>query len=152
MLDYRLEHLFTFVAQLQPPQVLGAMATGVRVNFAIAGGEVSGPRLKGRLLAVGADFFNLQTDGVGTLDVRAAIETHDGALIDVRYQGVGDLGEDGHARFLRGELPPTLALRTAPRMATSHPDYLWANRLQCIGIGEADFSTLKVRYDVYSVR
>jgi hypothetical protein len=29
------------------------------------------------------------------------------------------------------------ALRVVPRYQTSHPDYLWLNRLQCLGIGQA---------------
>jgi hypothetical protein len=152
MLAHQIEHIFSYRAQLKPPEVLGAMPGGVRVNFTILGGEVSGPKLKGTVQAVGADFFTLRTDGVGILDVRACLKTHDGALIDVAYQGVGDLGEDGYAQFLAGELPPKLQLRTAPRMTCAHPDYLWVNRLQCMAIGYIDMQTVEVFYDVYALR
>jgi hypothetical protein len=63
--------------------------------------------------------LTLRHDGVGVLDVHAAIETPEGVLIDLSYQGFGDFGADGHAKFLRGELPSTLALRTAPRIRTT---------------------------------
>jgi len=152
MLAYQLEHIFSYRAQLSAPQVLGAMPGGVRVNFPIVGGEVTGPRLKASVQAVGADFFNLRTDGVGILDVRACLKTHDGALIDVAYQGVGDLGEHGYEQFLAGELPPVLQLRTAPRMSCAHPDYLWVNRLQCMAVGYIDMQTVEVFYDVYALR
>lgn len=57
----------------------------------------------------------LRTDGVGILDVRATIETHDGALIYAAYSGVIDLGEDGYQKFLQGELPASgTPIRTAP--------------------------------------
>src|SRR3546814_14908455 len=55
------------------------------------------------------------------LDVRTTIETDDGALIYTHYVGIGDMGVDGHARFLAGELPPKLVLRTGPRFSTAHP-------------------------------
>jgi hypothetical protein len=100
---------------------------------------------------VGADFFTLRTDGVGIIDVRATIETHDGALIDVAYSGVADLGADGHQKFLSGTLQPRFTLRTVPRAQTAHPAYQWINRLQCIGIGEADLEKLEVSYDIYGI-
>jgi hypothetical protein len=153
MLPYQLDYLCSYRAQLQaPPEVIGPVPGGVRVNFYVTGGEVEGPRLRGKLRAVGGDWMTVREDGVGILDVRATIETHDGALIEIAYQGVGDLGEDGHARFLAGELPPKLSLRTAPRMRTAHPDYQWLNRLQLLNVGEADLQTFEVRYDVYAVR
>ena len=87
------------------------------------------------------------------LDVRATIETrNDEALIHVSYSGVGDLGEDGYERFLRGDLPGSVPLRVVPRFLTAHPDYRWLNRLQCLGIGEVDLERSEVSYDVYAVR
>jgi len=148
----QLDYLCSYQAQLQAPEVIGAVPGGVRVNFYVTGGVVDGPRLRGRLLPVGGDWMTVREDGIGLLDVRATIETHDGALIDLRYEGVGDLGVEGQQRFLRGELPDTLSLRTVPRMRTAHPDYLWLNRLQLLNVGVADLKTFEVRYDVYAVR
>ncbi|MDD3761703.1 MAG: DUF3237 domain-containing protein [Nevskiales bacterium] len=153
MFDYTLEHLCSYSARLEaPPEMIGAVPGGVRVNFYVTGGEVEGPKLRGRLRPVGGDWMTVREDGVGILDVRATIETDDGALIEITYQGVGDLGPDGHAALLAGTLPPRLTLRTAPRVRTAHPDYLWMNRLQLIGVGEANLETFEVRYDVYAVR
>ncbi|MFN2424819.1 MAG: DUF3237 domain-containing protein [Candidatus Binatia bacterium] len=152
MHEYSLEHIFSLTIPLDAPQWVGATPEGLRIIFPTAGGEVDGPRLRGRVLPGGGDWFTGRRDGVGILDVRTTIETHDGALIYLFYTGVADLGEDGYDRAVRGELPPLLKLRTAPRFQTAHPDYQWLNRLQCVGIGEAATGELKVSYDVYALR
>ena len=43
-------------------------------------------------------------------------------------------------------------LRIAPRFVTSHPEYLWLNRLLCFGVGEYRAQTNIATYDVYAVR
>jgi hypothetical protein len=84
--------------------------------------------------------------------VRATIETHEGALIHMAYTGVGDLGADGHQKFLDGVLPPRLQLRAASRFQTAHPAYQWLTRLRCLNVGEADLERFEAGYDVYAVR
>jgi hypothetical protein len=151
MVAYQLAHLFSYTATLTPPEVIGPVPEGIRVNFYITGGEVSGPRAQGKLRGVGGDSFTLRRDGVGILDVRATIETGDGALLYVSYSGVGDLGEDGYDKFLRGEVPKIVPLRIVPRFQTAHPAYQFLNRLQCLGIGEANLEEFTAHYDVYDV-
>jgi hypothetical protein len=41
-------------------------------------------------------------------------------------------------------------LRTSPRLLASHPEYLWLNRLQCLG--EYCSSSNAASYGVYAVR
>jgi hypothetical protein len=153
MYSCELDHIFSYTATLKaPPEVIGPTPVGLRVNFYITGGEATGPRVRGTLRPVGGDWLTLRPDGVGILDIRATIETHDGALIDVAYTGVGDLGEDGYDRFLRGDLPEKLPLRVVPRFLTAHPEYQWINRVQCVSIGDVDFAKFLVSYDVYALR
>ncbi len=153
MLPYVLEHVCSYVGRLQtPPEVIGPVAEGIRVNFYSTGGEATGPMIRGTIRPVGGDWLTIRTDGIATLDVRTTIETDDGALIHVAYTGVGDLGEDGHQQFLQGHLPPRLALRAVPRFQTVHPKYQWLNRVQGLSIGEADLERFEARYDVYAVR
>ena len=153
-LPYQLEHLFSYEATLQmPPELIGPVPEGIRVNFYVTGGQVQGPRLQGTLRPVGGDWLTLGRDGIARLDVRATIETADGALLYVTYPGVIDFGEDGYDRFLRGELPPDgTPIRTAPQVRTAHPDYQWLHRVQCLGVGEVLASQGRVRYDVYAIR
>ena len=152
MFEYSLEYLCSFSGTLDMPQAIGPVPEGLRLVFPVTGGRIDGPRLHGRVLPGGGDWFVGRPDGIGILDVRMTIETDDGGLIYVAYSGVGDLGEDGYEKALRGELPPVLQLRTAPRFVTAHPDYEWINRLQCVGIGEAVTGELRVAYDIYALR
>jgi hypothetical protein len=146
-----LRHLFAYSANLAPPEVIGPVPGGIRVNFYVTGGTVEGPRLTGTVLPVGGDWLTLREDGVAVLDVRITLKAADDALILVSYRGIGDLGSEGYERFLRGELPPTLALRTAPVFSVAAPQYQWLHRVLCVSTGEVDFARLRVQYDVFAV-
>lgn len=153
MFPYTMEHICSYGVSLQTPfEVIGETPAGLRINAYVTGGRVEGARLSGEFLPVGGDWLTIRPDGVGVLNVRATIRTHDQALIYVQYQGVLELGEDGYARMLAGDPPPRAPIRSAPRLTSAHPDYLWVNRLQCVNIGEVDFATASVRYDVYALR
>ena len=150
---YELEHIFSYSVGIHwPLEVIGETPVGLRMNTYIAGGEVWGPRVRGRVLPVGADWLTIRLDGIGMLDVRGTIETHDGALLYVSYTGVMELGPDGYQQILAGVSPGKVAQQTASRILTSHPDYLWLNRLQCLNFGMSDFETKTVTYDVYAVK
>lgn len=152
MIDYHLEHIMTYTATLAPPEIIGPVPEGVRVNFYVTGGIISGPKVFGKLRPVGADWLTVRRDGIAALDVRATAETNDGALLYITNPGIIDLGENGYEDFLNGTAPASgIAIRTSPRIQTSHPSYLWLNRLHCIGIGQAFVERLEVGYDVYAV-
>ena len=106
--------------------------------------------MKGKLRPVGGDWLLLRKDGIGVLDVRTTMELEGGAL--ATYGGVLDLGPNGYEEFAQGILPPRIELKIAPRFYTSHPDYLWLNRLQGIGNGLFERDQLRVTYDIYAVR
>jgi hypothetical protein len=153
MLDCSLEGIFSYTATVNsPPEVIGPVPEAIRVNFYVTGGRVEGPKLNGKILPVGGDWLTIRTDGVGILDARATFETEDGALIYTTYSGVLDLGEDGYHKFLRQEMPAYIQLRIAPRYYTAHHEYKWLNRVQCLGIGQADMERSEVHYDIYAVR
>jgi hypothetical protein len=95
MFEYRLEHIVSYTATLAAPEIIGPVAEGVRVNFYVTGGKATGPKVSGKILPVGGDWLTIRRDGVGILDVRATLQTHDGALIYVSCGGTHDLGEDG---------------------------------------------------------
>ena len=153
MLPFELEHVCSYHALLKdPPEVIGPTPEGIRMNFAVTGGEVTGPKVRGKILAGGGDWITVRPDGVGRLDVRATVETHDGALLYITYTGVADLGEDGYQRVEWGDLPAQVPLRAAATIHTSHADYRWLNRLQLLNVGEANLAHFEVNYDVYAVR
>ncbi len=146
-----LRHLFAYSATLERPEIIGPVPEGILANFYVTGGIVEGPRLNGKLLPVGGDWLTLRPDGVAEIDVRITMKMLDDALIFVRYRGTADLGSDGYQRFLRGDLPPTLALRTVPEFRVAAPQYQWLHRILCISTGEVDFARSSVRYDVFEV-
>jgi Protein of unknown function (DUF3237) len=153
VINYKLEHILSYTGELaRTPEVIGPVPEGIRVNFYNVGGEITGSGIRGKIRPTGGDWMTVRRDGVAILDVRATFETHDAALILVSYRGVIDLGNEGYDKFLRGELPAAAQIRTSPRFATSHPQYLWLNRLHCIGVGEYLAATNQATYDVYAVR
>ena len=153
MFDYQLDHIFSYHITVGFPEIIGAEPDGLRLNFYLTGGKVTGPKVFGKVRPGGADWVKVRRDGIALIDVRAVFETKDGALIYVTVEGTADLGEDGYERTRSGKTPrsPT-RYRTFPRFRTAHPEYTWLNRLHCLGIGEASFVRFRVDYDVYAVR
>jgi hypothetical protein len=150
--ELRLEHICSYWATLSPPEIIGPLAEGLRANVYVTDGEVLGPKIRGHFRRVGGDWLSLRPDGIGVLDVRATMELEDGGLIYTTYGGVADFGPDGYQKFLEGNPPALVRLRITPRYYTGHSDYLWLNRLQCIGVGEVDMKQLRVTYDIYAVQ
>lgn len=149
----QMEHVTSYRATLAEPEVIGPVPEGLRLNFYVTGGEVLGPRIKGVVRPVGADWLTVRPDGVGILDVRTTLETEDGALIYTHYTGVAEFGPEGYSRFIEGTPPPPegFDLKIRPVYQTSHPDYLWLNRAFCIGVGKAFPDKREVSYDIYSI-
>ena len=84
-----LEPLMTLRGELrQPPTDVGATPSGTRQIHDLVGGRFEGPKLRGTVLPSGGDWLLVGADGVGRLDVRATLETEDGARIYVQYPGV----------------------------------------------------------------
>ena len=152
-LKYSLEHIMSYKALLGPPEIIGPTPDGLRVNVYVTGGEVSGPNIQGKVLPVGGDWYTIRSDGMGILNVRATIETNDGALIYVSYKGVSDHGEDAYDKYLKGETTPQERIvRSNPKTSTAHPKYVWLNRLFCLGIGKIAADVSEIIYDVYAVK
>jgi hypothetical protein len=107
-----------------PTQEVGAVPRGTRVTFPIIGGSFEGERLRGKVLP-GADWTMKRADGVVELDERITLETDDGALIHVSFDGVLD-----------SRPPGAPYLRTAPRFETAAEKYSFLNRLLALGTGE----------------
>jgi hypothetical protein len=133
-----LRFAFEISVEVQPPLDLGQTQAGHRRIIAIAGGTVSGPRLQGRLLALGADWQILRADGTGDLDARYTIQTDDGALIYVVNRGVRHGPAEVLARLNRGERvdPGSYYFRSSAIFETSSPEHAWLTRAVVIGVGE----------------
>jgi len=132
--------LGTMTAELQQPFILDGTPVGGRWIFEVASAVMEGERLTAKLKGqAAADWLIVGPDGTGTLDVRALMETDDGALIFVQYNGRVDVSAGGAA--------PTYA---TPRYETGDDRYRWLNKIQAVAKGQLNGSTLT--YDVYELR
>lgn len=141
-----LRHLCDLAVDLASPIELGAGPRGVRRIIPIVGGAVEGERLRGRILNLGADWQTILADGTAELDTRYGIETHDGALVDIRNFGFRHGPEDVIAALARGEEvdPASYYMRTHPRFETGDPRYAWLNRTICVGTGAREKARVRV--------
>ena len=143
----KLDFLCTLYATLKTPVDVGATPTGARQIFDVTGGRVEGERLRGSVLPSGGDWILFGSDGVGRLDVRATLETHDGAFVYVQYPGVlvsspkvveamrqGGETDFGDAHFF-----------TTPRFETGDPRYAWVNSVVAVGQGRLLPSAVEYR-------
>ena len=146
------EFLCHIQVTLEPARELGQTPQGRRRIIAITGGQFTGPKLSGRVLAGGADWQLVRADGVAYLDARYTLETSDGALIYVRNRGYRHGPPEVLERLARGDdVDPALYyMRATPWFETAAPKYAWLNRTICIASGarraaavELDFYALK---------
>lgn len=144
------EYLFDMGVDLEPPQVLPT-PRGNRMTFIVRRGVIEGPQLRGELLPGGGDWVVFGTDGVGRLDVRATIETHDGALIHLTVHGVVDMPPEAIARYGDGERIgwDEMYTRSTLLFETGDERYAWLNRVVTVGVNE--LTSEHVDYRVYKV-
>ena len=134
----RLEHLYDMHVDLEPPQVIGQTPMGVRQVFIVKGGTFEGPKLKGTILPGGGDWATIRPDGALQLDVRATVQTEDGAMIYAYYGGFIHGPPEVLGRAVAGEDVPLgeYYFYTAPVFQTGAPQYDWLNRTVAIGRGK----------------
>ena len=121
----RTRPLMTLRLTTAPTQDIGAGPRGTRVTFPITGGAFEGDRLRGLVLPGGDDWTIKRSDGVVVLDLRITLETDDGALVHMTFEGIRDDAASGAPYF-----------RTVPRFETAAPKYAFLNRLLAVGVGE----------------
>jgi hypothetical protein len=77
------------------------------------------------VLPGGDDWVIKRSDGVLELDLRITLETADGALIHMTFEGIRD-----------DEAPGSPYFRTLARFETTGGSYSFLNRLLAVGIGQ----------------
>jgi Protein of unknown function (DUF3237) len=139
----------TFSATLKPPLPIGQGPIGVRMYYEITGGEVTGERLRGKVLG-GGEWALIGPDGFLRIDVRAQIETHDGAFLYVQYTGLLELNAAAQRAIETGSGTNygDHAFYTNPRIETGDPRYAWVNTTFLVGEGHL-LPGLGVEYRVW---
>ena len=137
--------------ELAAPLELGTAPGGRRRIVPIVGGTVEGERLKGKVIGVGADWQTVHADRSAEISAHYALETDDGAIVEIRNEGVRHGPPEVIDALFRGEEidPSRYYMRTTARLTTGDARYDWLNRIVTVGVGARERST--VRIDLYEV-
>lgn len=122
----RLRFLYECEVTLAATIDFGDTLEGHRRIIPIAGGRFSGPRLRGRVLAIGADWNLTRRDGASSVEAAYYLQTDDQVTIRIVNTGVGapataDSGEEHFYMF------------TQPRFEAPRGKYDWLNRSIFVG-------------------
>ncbi|WP_050929696.1 DUF3237 domain-containing protein [Aestuariivita boseongensis] len=147
-----LEHICTLRVELAPIREIGPGRAGRRRIIPIIGGTVTGTRLSGRILNLGADWQTIFADGMAELDTRYGMETDDGATIEIINYGFRHGPKEVIEAIARGEEvdPASYYMRTQARLETGDPRYDWVNRTLFVGTGARTETAVQV--DLYAIR
>ena len=134
--------LFVMRLDVKKPHVFGETPQGTRRISGISGGVFKGERISGKILDGGNDWQIIRKDGCATLDVRLTLQTDDGELIYMTYQGYRHGPKDVIDKIGRGEAvhPADYYFRTNPVFETASEKYAWLNRIITVGVGHREAS------------
>ncbi len=132
-----LSHVCDLHFELAPPVRIPDAPRGSRTILRVAGGKVEGPRLNGKILSGGGDWAVMRADGIFEVDIRAMLETDDGATIYTHYGGLVRMAPENWKRFLSGDKPSSeeYYFRVTPRFETGDERYRWLNAAIFVGAG-----------------
>lgn len=133
----KLEFLFEEKVLLEPAQELGVTTYGNRRIINIVGGTFEGPKLKGKILAGGADWQTVREDGTADIIAHYTLETDDGALIYIVNKGIRHAAPEVLERMKNGENvdPSEYYMRTAATFEVSGEKYKWLNKIIAVASG-----------------
>ena len=102
---------------ISEPIDAGVTPTGHRRVIPITGGTVTGPRITGEVLGIGADWSVVRGDGVAAVTAKYLIRTDDGVVLTVTNTG---------AFTAQG-------IVTTPRIEAPEGPYSWLNDTVLVG-------------------
>ena len=139
MADLKHSHLLTMQLTVDYAGIksIGQTPGGLRRIAPVIGGTFSGERLRGKVQG-GSDWVINRADGVMVIDVRLTLESEDGALIYLTYQGRFLAAPDAMRRFGKGELlaPHEFSLAIVAKFECGDQRYAWLNNAIVVGTGE----------------
>jgi hypothetical protein len=134
-------------AKVALPVDVGKIPQGMRRIVPILGGEMTGPRLTGKVMPGGTDYQVWRRDGITEIHARYVIETATGARVYVEASGLRRAPPEVMERLFRGELvdQSSIYFRTVPKFETSAPELAWLMRsiFLCAGARYPDRAVLR---------
>ena len=132
-------------------QPIGRTPFGERTTYIVGEGAFTGPRLRGRILCGGGDWFVRGADDLARLDVRKTFETDDGALIHVSYTGLYKFKASVLQALAAGRdanFGDTLFMAQV-QFETGDARYAWLN--ETLAVAEARETAAGVEYQLYAL-
>jgi hypothetical protein len=126
--------------EVGPLVSLGPAPLGERRYVPLGGGTVSGPELNGTLVEGGVDWQIARADGVLEIAAHYVLRLDDGALVEVRSEGLRHGPVAVMARLARGEAvdPGEYFFRTVMRFTTGAPGWTYLNRVMAVASGRRE--------------
>jgi len=135
-IDVTLVPLCHAVYELGETRMISSGSTGTRLISEITGARYEGERFTASLLGTAnADWATIDPDGRIQVDVRLTLETEDGAVVFVHYEGRGDAA--------------TGVTYSAPLFETGDERYAWLTRIQAVG--KSTFDGTRLEYEMFEV-
>ncbi len=107
--------------------LLGATPAGTRIIQEIAAARLEGAEVSGSMIGnAGADWLAVDVSGVATFDIRMTLQTDDGAVLYLAYEGRADWSGG------MGQGPVYVGMR----FEAGDERYRWLNALQLFGRGQ----------------
>jgi hypothetical protein len=143
------EYLMTLHAILGPAQAIDRS-----LYIGNAGGWVEGPGIKGKLVEPSGDWFRVMPSGILRLDARLTIQTDDGELIFMSFNGVVQCSKEQWDRLAGGEELKTgdCYYIVAPTFETKSEKYGWINAIQAVGKASSIKSGDHLDQDIFAVK
>jgi hypothetical protein len=118
----------------------------------LAGGEISGPRLSGKVVPhSGGDWPWMWDSGLVEFEAHYIMEADDGTPIYIHNRGLAYTSPEALARIEAGESPAPgdTYCRITPRFEAPEGPYNWLNRTIFVGVAERRGNS--TFFDYYSV-
>lgn len=140
-----LEFVYEAIVALEPTEEIGRTPIGTRRRVPIIGGTFAGPRIRGTVVAGGADWQLQRADNWTVIEADYMMRADDGTLIHVRNIGLTNSRVPGAA---------SRYLRTVPSFEAPIGPHDWLNQaifIGTIGPPPEDAPKPAVRIRVYRV-
>jgi hypothetical protein len=132
-------------------QPIGHTPFGERTTYIVGEGAFTGPKLNGRILAGGGDWFVRGANDLARLDVRKTFQTDDGALIHVTYIGLYKFNAAVTRKLAAGgdsQFGDTLFMAQV-QFETGDLRYSWLN--ETLAVAEARETAAGVEYQLFAL-
>lgn len=146
-----LNYVMRIDVDLAEPFDVGKVPDGYRRVLPIAGGTFTGERLRGTVIAGGADWNLVRADEVMTVRAEYLLKTDDGVLIGIHNQGMvrGAIGVMDQVTGGGDIDAGGLYTRLSSRYEAPEGKYDWLNKSIFVGVLLPPESLARVSVEVY---